>query len=207
MPRRTLIRSLFCPPLAGWPEQQIRDIIHVGLCPPLAGVATRQRVAGGGFQPRNAVRFERGHVVAPRTALGTCPRSCPAILSSGGRSGPSGRGGRPRGHSAAEFQHRCADRVHRWRGWISTPQFCAREFNPFRAWGVEVRVVPGLRPGFKLDPVPGSPEARSRRLRIAFEGAAGVQIDAAPGLAPGLNWGIASRISHDSGVGRWLPIL
>ena len=77
MPRRTLIRSLFCPPLAGWPEQQIRDIIHVGLCPPLAGVATRQRVAGGGFQPRNAVRFERGHVVAPRTALGTCPRSCP----------------------------------------------------------------------------------------------------------------------------------
>jgi len=54
MPRRTLIRSLFCPPLAGWPEQQIRDIIHVGLCPPLAGVATRQRVAGGGFQPRNS---------------------------------------------------------------------------------------------------------------------------------------------------------
>ena len=30
------------------------------------------------------IRFERGHVVAPQTALGTCPRSCPGFLDSVG---------------------------------------------------------------------------------------------------------------------------
>ena len=53
-----------------------------GLVQPPSGVGS----FGGAHDPRAApgaaLRFERGHVVAPRTALGTCPRSCPASSNS-----------------------------------------------------------------------------------------------------------------------------
>ena len=169
-----------------------------------------------GARPRRGKRFP-GWAVRDQTSEGRVGGACVPSFFHASRTlirlsfVPRWRGGQ-NSRSATSSTSACVPRWRGWhaatrgRGWISTPQFCAREFNPFRAWGVEVRVVPGLRPGFKLDPVPGSPEARSRRLRIAFEGAAGVQIDAAPGLAPGLNWGIASRISTTPG---WpvVPIL